>query len=60
LHTQSNLYKNCDGDVGRTPCPFQNKALKDGAQLPVTIKEKEEKKEGESKCLEQIYSRDHL
>ena len=40
-HTRSNLYKHRDGAAGRAPCKERNRAIKNGARLPVTVKEKD-------------------
>ncbi|KAA1092755.1 hypothetical protein PGT21_013027 [Puccinia graminis f. sp. tritici] len=38
--TRSNLFKLRDGDFARKPCESRDEAIKNGANLPVTIKEK--------------------
>ncbi|KAA1070194.1 hypothetical protein PGT21_002942 [Puccinia graminis f. sp. tritici] len=46
--TRSNLFKHCDGDVLRKPCESRDEAIKNGANLPVTIKEKIEREKNAS------------
>ncbi|PLW56593.1 hypothetical protein PCANC_01511 [Puccinia coronata f. sp. avenae] len=40
-HTRSNLYKHRDGAAGHAPCKERNRAIKNRARLPVTVKEKD-------------------
>ncbi|KAA1077734.1 hypothetical protein PGT21_018337 [Puccinia graminis f. sp. tritici] len=46
--TRSNLFKHRDGDVSRKPCELRDEAIKNGANLPVTIKEKIEREKNAS------------
>ncbi|KAA1077565.1 hypothetical protein PGT21_012046 [Puccinia graminis f. sp. tritici] len=46
--TRSNLFKHRDGDVSRKPCESRDEAIKNGANLPVTIKEKIEREKNAS------------